>query len=849
MKICQSLFCILLFIFSETASAQTWPVNSNFWTATDALGRKTPTAAETGSLRLDKKVAIFYWTWHCDNLAAFSPVLNITHILRTWPEAANDAAHPAWQGIWGGVFWWDEPLFGYYRTTDEWVLRKHAEMLADAGIDVVFFDCTNASYTWASSYKKLLAVWQQARNDGVKTPQIAFMLPFSSGNDTMASLQELYTELYQPGSYKDLWFFWKGKPIIMAYAESIKAVKSESAAMRFTAVDSFSTVDACCPSWSNHIGNLTLALYKWNVSYAGTLLSPVLAERTFENFTDNARLPLSFAMQGPGTYLWVLRDASEVVGVGKHPDSRDSVVSYFNGMPVSGNYMSRILYRHQANYVDLAAGTASIAAVQIKPGISSTFVNEIKGFFTFRPGQPDYVNGPSRSDHWGWLEIFPQHGYGYTSSSGYEQVPVGVAQNARSASGGHCYAFNAPGAFGRSYTQTAGQDTRPDAYLYGLNFMEQWGRAVQLDPVLVFVTGWNEWIAGRWENWPPSDPYKPFAFPDTYDRERSRDIEPVKSWGDSADVYYQLLVAQVRKFKGMTAQESASAPKAVVIGSGEGWMDIKPEYRHYKGNTLWRNHPGQGDQLIYIDRSGRNDIVLAKVARDENYVYFYAETADPLTPHSDPHWMRLYIDCDRDKSTGWQGYDLLVNRISPTDSAIVEKSESGWNWTRMGVAAYAVHGCTLELQVPRTFLRSIDENKLDFEFKWSDNGQADGQIMDFYLSGDAAPGGRFNFVYQADDLAQADVKTGTELSAPHQFRLLQNYPNPFNMNTIIEYDLPGEQTVCIQVFNLHGERIRTCCNSGQSAGRHRLSWDGLDDAGDSVAGGIYFIRLDRKSVV
>ncbi len=80
----------------------------------------------------------------------------------------------------GGVYWWDEPLFGYYRTTDEWVLRKHAEMLADAGVDVVFFDCTNGSWTWKSSYTVLLQVWQQARLDGVKTPQIVFLLPFSS---------------------------------------------------------------------------------------------------------------------------------------------------------------------------------------------------------------------------------------------------------------------------------------------------------------------------------------------------------------------------------------------------------------------------------------------------------------------------------------------------------------------------------------------------------------------------------------------------------------------------------------------------------------------------------------------
>jgi len=162
--------------------SQNWKVNSDFWNATDALGRQTPIQDDVGAKKNNKYIAMFYWTWHTDNLADFSPVMNISEILTQYPEAASDANHAAWEGIWGGVFWWDEPLFGYYRTTDEWVLRRHAEMLADAGVDVVFFDCTNGSFTWKTSYIKLLEVWDQARKDGVKTPQIAFMLDYYAGS-------------------------------------------------------------------------------------------------------------------------------------------------------------------------------------------------------------------------------------------------------------------------------------------------------------------------------------------------------------------------------------------------------------------------------------------------------------------------------------------------------------------------------------------------------------------------------------------------------------------------------------------------------------------------------------------
>lgn len=600
---------IFFYLFPFVLQAQTNYVNPEFWTATDALGRTTPTERQVGSSKNKKYVGIFYWTWHTDANADFSPVMNISRILKEHPEAAGDSNNPAWKGIYPGVFWWDEPLFGYYRTTDDWVLRKHAQMLADAGIDVVFFDCTNADHTWKSSYMELLKVWEQARKDGVKTPQVAFILPFSPNGYALSSIKKLYEDLYKPGLYKDLWFIWNGKPLIMSYFE---------------------------------------------------MLSPVP--------NDPAETKLR---------------------------------------------------------------------------------NDIKNFFTLRSGQPDYVNSPSRNDQWGWLENYPQHGYGKKANGGYEEVTVGVAQNANDASGGHWYAFNAPGTYGRSYTKARGQDMRPNAYLYGLNFQEQWSRAFHLKPDLVFVTGWNEWIAGRWRKgffWTPKASDPPFSFVDEYDCEKSRDIEPVKSWGDNGDDYYMQLVDNVRKFKGMQVQEPASGRMTIYLDSLSDWSDVKPEYHDYKGDTMWRNSKGQGDSLVYINTTGRNDIVLAKIARDRDYTYFYVKTAEPLTPKTDCNWMRLWIDIDRNKATGWEGYDYVINRVSPGDSAVVEKSTRGWNWTRIGAAAYSIKGNALELKVKRA-LFGVNGKKLNFELKWSDNSENDGNIMDFYVNGDAAPDGRFNYIY------------------------------------------------------------------------------------------------------
>jgi hypothetical protein len=736
-------FCFLLvFITTSTFGQNQYNVISDNWSATDGLGRKLPDYKETGHQK-DKFVGMFYWTWHTD-FVADPEVMNITEILNQYPEAATELNHPAWKGIIGGTFWWDEPLFGYYRTTDEWILRKHAEMLADAGIDVVFFDCTNGSYTWKSSYTALLKVWDQARKDGVKTPHIAFLMPFGATEGSLKAIDELFTDLYQPQLYKDLWFMWNNKPLIMAYPEMVSQ-PANSAGLKFTATSSFSAVNATCPSWADNLGSLTMRLYKWNTTYTQSVAGNVIETKTFVNFNDNAKLALTFATQPAGDYVWELSGGSQQVGVWKWTNGTNTAVSFYNGIVVNGSYESEISYGSTVtNFTALTNGTQHTPVVIDGLGVSAQRIDEMKNFFTFRPGQPDYVNGPSRNDQWSWNEVYPQHAYAPKPDGGFEQAAVGVAQNASDASGGHASGFNTPLSYGRSYTKAKGQNTTPEAYFQGLNFQEQWDRANTINPDLIFVTGWNEWIAGRWTDWD----VKPFAFVDEYSAEKSRDIEPVKSWGDKGDVYYMQLIDNVRKFKGMVSQDTVSEPKSIDLATTDNWGSVKPEYFSYKGNTIHRNHPGQGPSLVYTNTSGRNDLISAKVARDEAYIYFYVETADTLTSKTDPKWMRLFIDIDRDKSTGWEGYDYIINRSSPEDSVLVEKSQNSWEWTKAGNAAYAINGKSLVLKIKKSTFGFQEEKGIDIEFKWSDNMQEDGNIMDFYVNGDVAPGARFNYVFK-----------------------------------------------------------------------------------------------------
>ena len=84
---------------------------------------------------------------------------------------------------------------------------------------------------------------------------------------------------------------------------------------------------------------------------------------------------------------------------------------------------------------------------------------------------------------------------------------------------------------------------------------------------------------------------------------------------------------------------------------------------------------------------------------------------------------------------------------------------------------------------------------------------------------------------------------------PDQFSLGQNYPNPFNPSTIIPYQLPADDHVRLQVFNLLGQRIATLVDGEQPAGFHSARWDGTDATGRAVGAGVYLYRLQGGSKV
>lgn len=557
------------------------------WPATDALLRRLPLSDEVGPPKKDRVVGIFYFLWH-DQQDGKNPngdgPYDVAKILGKDPDAAKKAGSPLWGPV-GMFHYWAEPLYGYYHSMDPWVLRRHAQLLSDAGIDMLIFDTTNV-VTYPAVYNRLCEVFEQVRKEGGRTPQIAFMVNTEAGK----TAQRIYDDLYRPGRYRDLWFLWQGKPLLI-----------------------------CDPA-----------------------------------------------------------EASP----------------------------------------------------------------ELRAFFTLRRAHWPFTM-VNTQNAWHWEATYPQP-YGYTDDPlKPEQVNVSVAQNLR-ASDGQVTNMSNGDARGRSF-HDGKTDVAPGAVNQGLNFQEQWKRVNELRPPFVMVTGWNEWIAGNWGK-PDGLP----VFVDQFDEEYSRDIEPMR--GGHTDNYYWQLVANVRRYKGAPPLPKASAPKTIHIDKGFAqWQKVGPEYRDTNGDTSPRDYTGVSG-THYTNKTGRNDLEAFKAARDANYLYFYARTRAPITPHTDSNWMWLLIHTGFSNGVDWEGYDFIVNRkVENSGTTWLEKSEGGWHWKKAAVVHYVVIGNELQIAIPRKALglpEGITEVSLDF--KWADNTQHPGDILDFYVSGDVAPEGRFRYRYFGD---------------------------------------------------------------------------------------------------
>lgn len=583
--------------------------------ATDALGR---TVAPISSFTETRQVGMFYFLWtgeHGSTGAADGHTLDISKTnIEEHKSAANIGKH----------HYWDEPLYGYYRSDDAWVFRKHLELLTLAGVDYLVFDYTNSGSSSATEKPwnfysnvtdELFPVAVEMKNQGWNIPKFVFML----NRDSDKTVEYLYNFYYTKEEYKDLWYRAKDGLALDKNTEG----------------------------------------KPWVICGDVTYLNEDVKNKFYIKQT-----------QWPN-------EASSTDGVWDY-QYKDEGFPWMSWERVKNG--TRKQYSHNG-----------IMSVSIAQHVSGAFSDAVLVENNYNAA---YGRGFSSLDN---------NGFGGNNAS-------------RVASGS--------------------------------NFQEQWDYAIAEakngNVNNVFVTGWNEWVA---QKQPSGNGRKTSYFVDLYDDEFSRDAE--MSAGPLGDNFYLQLTQNIRKFKGLPASSKSlkMEQKSIDLQGSFAQWDGVDGFEDFAGDTAKRRHASSNTSLPeYVNTTGRNDIVNTRVVYDETNITILITCAQDVTAYEagDKTWMNIFIDTDGGGET-WNGYRYVVNRTVNGDRAEIEiLGANGEAVSSCGQAALRKEGKYLVVQIPRAAI-GLSNDGFALRFKVSDHVVNYTDILSYYVDGDAAPIGRFNY--------------------------------------------------------------------------------------------------------
>ena len=344
----------------------------------------------------------------------------------------------------------------------------------------------------------------------------------------------------------------------------------------------------------------------------------------------------------------------------------------------------------------------------------------MRRYFRIKPAQ--WPNEADKPGGWPWMDFTRPQRVFLDDDGERETMSVSVAQHPQIKMGDSVL-YGEKTNRGRGY-HNGENDPDPEAYKHGYNFAEQWEWAIKIDPRIVLVTGWNEWVAGRWNGRPD----RPIMFVDCANYEYSRDIEMMR--GGYFDNYLMQLADYVRKFKGVDENPTFEIGEIA-------------EYHSFSDGDFSRNYDGYG--RVYQNYTQRNAIEKIDVCADAENLSFTIYTKRELSKNRDGDWMKIYINTKKGIS-----YDFVLNNTPDGSGGTTLAVTNGqFQATDVARAKYSVCDNHIEIKVKRAELGLSD----DFEiwFKVVDARDRVRSFEDLYILGDVAPLGRFNYVYRVEN--------------------------------------------------------------------------------------------------
>jgi hypothetical protein len=78
---------------------------------------------------------------------------------------------------------------------------------------------------------------------------------------------------------------------------------------------------------------------------------------------------------------------------------------------------------------------------------------------------------------------------------------------------------------------------------------------------------------------------------------------------------------------------------------------------------------------------------------------------------------------------------------------------------------------------------------------------------------------------------------------PMDFYISENYPNPFNPTTSIDFGIPSDLNVQINIYNIIGQQVASIDQGLLNPGSYTVTWNGKDTFGNFVPSGVYFYEI------
>jgi hypothetical protein len=271
----------------------------------------------------------------------------------------------------------------------------------------------------------------------------------------------------------------------------------------------------------------------------------------------------------------------------------------------------------------------------------------------------------------------------------------------------------------------------------------------------------------------------------------------------------------------------------------------------YDFGCAWGDYDNDGDLDLFMTMG----YCCNHLFRNDGGGVFTDRTTGPL---SDPYSYSIgtaFADYDEDGDI-----DLFIGNSGPWDQCHLFKNLIGTNshWIEVNlvgtVSNRAAIGARVRVVTGRgSQIREVSggsgmrsQESLTQEFGLGASTLVDSLIVNW-------PSGNTDVLTNlaADQFLQV-TESGTSVAGgdPLAFRLHPNTPNPFSKRTLIRYDLPQSAEVELAIYDLAGRKVRTLLSAAvRSPGPHETSWDGRDDAGNAVASGVYFAKLEAGADV